>query len=212
MKSYIYLIIISFSCLTSCDKNNRNVIAESTSAISEKIKTISKNTVETIVATKDSITKKIISTTKSIVNEEKEEIVPVETETKEENLKNEKLTGLMSLKKFLDESETGETLTQKELIEHHNIPKEGIKLIKSITKTAEDEIEIKWNSTWFIEKISDAKFKDARMKVTFKANKMYTSGKAIGIKHNKKIYNELIIIGNSAYIPSIKGYHWKIGK
>lgn len=212
MKNYILLFIISLSCLISCNKNNRNVIAESTSAISEKIKIISQNTVETIVATKDSITKKIINSTKSIVNEEKEEIAAVEHEIKEEKLKDEKLTGLMHLKKFLDESETGQTLTQKELVEHHNIPKEGVKLIKSITKTAENEIEIKWNSTWLIEKISDAKFKDAKMKVTFRANKMYTSGKAIGIKHNKKIYNDLIIIGNSAYIPSVKGYHWKIGK
>lgn len=50
------------------------------------------------------------------------------------------------------------------------------------------------------------------MKIKFEANKMYTSGKAIGIKYNKKIYNDLIIIGTSAYIPSVKGYHWKIGK
>jgi hypothetical protein len=50
------------------------------------------------------------------------------------------------------------------------------------------------------------------MKLKFEANKMYTSGKAIGIKYNKKIYTDLIIIGNNAYIPSVKGYHWKIGK
>ena len=28
------------------------------------------------------------------------------------------------------------------------------------------------------------------MKITFKANKIYTSGTAIGIKYDKKIYND----------------------
>jgi hypothetical protein len=46
----------------------------------------------------------------------------------------------------------------------------------------------------------------------FDKNKMYTSGGAIGIKHNKKTYTDLIIIGRNAYIPSVKGYHWQIGK
>jgi len=120
--------------------------------------------------------------------------------------------GITYFKKILSDCKTGETLTQEQLIKDHNIPADGIKIIKSITKTAEDEIEVKWKSTWFVERISDAKFTDAKMKLKFEANKMYTSGKAIGIKYNKKIYTDLIIIGNKAYIPSVKGYHWKIGK
>lgn len=124
----------------------------------------------------------------------------------------ENLMAFVNLRKILDEGKIGQTLTQKELTQNFKIPEEAVKLVKSVTKTAENEIDIKWKSTWLVEKISDAKFTDARMKIKFEANKMYTSGKAIGIKYNKKIYNDLIIIGSSAYIPSVKGYHWQIGK
>lgn len=117
-----------------------------------------------------------------------------------------------NLKKILSNSEIGDTFTQKELTQDLEIPKEAVKIIKSITKTAEDEIAVKWKSTWLLEKVSDAKFKDGVMKITFKANKLYTSGTAIGIKYEKKIYNNLVIIGSSAYIPSVKGYSWQIGK
>lgn len=117
-----------------------------------------------------------------------------------------------NLKKILSNSEVGDTLTQKELTQDLEIPKEAVKIVKSITKTAEDEIAVKWKSTWLLEKVSDAKFKDGVMKITFKANKLYTSGTAIGIKYEKKIYNNLVIIGSSAYIPSVKGYSWQIGK
>lgn len=122
------------------------------------------------------------------------------------------LISITNIRKILSGAEIGETLTQKELIHNFEIPKDAVKLVKSVTKTAEDEIALKWRSTWFLEKVSDAKFSDGRMKIKFVANKMYTSGKAIGIKYNKKIYNDLVIIGKSAYIPNVKGYHWQIGK
>lgn len=209
----IFLLILILCCLSSCNKNDRDQLLESTTTVSEKIKDISKSTIETITSAKDSITKTIFTPNKTKNNETiTEEGSVIKDSIRIENLETEKLKGFSYFKKLLSVCKTGETLTQKELIEDHNIPKEGVKLIKSITKTAEDEIDIKWNSTWFIEKISDAKFADARMKIKFEANKMYTSGKAIGIKYNKRIYNDLIIIGTSAYIPSVKGYHWKIGK
>ena len=50
------------------------------------------------------------------------------------------------------------------------------------------------------------------MKIKFEANKLFMSGKATGIKYNRKVYNDLIIIGHAAYIPTVKGYHWQIGK
>lgn len=125
---------------------------------------------------------------------------------------NKSLMTFVNLKKILSLSKIGQTLNQKELTENFEIPEEAVKLVKSITKTSEDEIAIKWRSTWFVEKISDAKFKDGLMKITFKANKLYTSGTAIGIKYNRKIHNELIIVGRSAYIPGVKGYSWQIGK
>ena len=129
-----------------------------------------------------------------------------------ENELSNQLISFTNIRKILSGAEIGETLTQKELIDNFEIPKGAVKLVKSITKTAEDEIALKWRSTWFLEKVSDAKLRDGRMKIKFVANKMYTSGKAIGIKYNKKIYNDLVIIGQSAYIPNVKGYHWQIGK
>ncbi|WP_428230168.1 hypothetical protein [Flavobacterium sp.] len=208
----IVLLILILGCGISCNKTDREQLLQSTTNISEKIKSISKSTVETISAVKDSIAKTILHKKTSNNKTTTAEATTAKDSTEAGTLDPEKLKGFSYLKKILSTCKMGETLTQKELIEEHNIPKEGVKLIKSITKTAEDEIDIKWKSTWFVEKISDAKFTDARMKIKFEANKMYTSGKAIGIKYNKKIYNDLIIIGTSAYIPSVKGYHWKIGK
>ena len=208
MKNYkTYFSALAICLITSCSKNSKKQILEVTDGISNKIETISESTIETVKAYKNSITDKISKT----------EIIPENTETTidsiiEREIGNEKFLGITYFKKFLADCKTGETLTQKELIEDHNIPADGIKMIKSITKTAEDEIEVKWKSTWFVERISDARFTDAKMKLKFEANKMYTSGEAIGIRYNKKIYTDLIIIGNKAYIPSVKGYHWKIGK
>lgn len=102
-------------------------------------------------------------------------------------------------------------MTQKDLVNNFNIPKEAIKLIKSVTKTAPDELDIKWKSTWIVERLSDAKFKDGKLKIRFNKNKIYTSGSAIAIKHEKKTYTDLILIGHSVYIPTIKKYHWEIG-
>ncbi len=163
-------------------------------------------------AFKDTITKSIHLPKLLKPEKSTSETTIVENDSIGENNTKEKLPGFTFFKKFLTDFKTGETLTQEELIEDLDVPKDGIRLIKSITKTAEDEIAIKWQSKWFIEKISDAKFTDAKMKIKFEADKMYVSGKAIAIKHNKKLYTDLIIIGNSAYIPSVKGYHWQIGK
>ena len=117
-----------------------------------------------------------------------------------------------TIQKILNGCETGETLTQEELSKNLAIPKDAIKLVKSITKISEDEIEIMWNSTWLVEKISDAKFTDGRLKVRFANNKMYTSGNAIGIKYEKKLYTDLVVYGRAAHIPSVKGFYWQIGK
>ncbi|WP_163408800.1 hypothetical protein [Flavobacterium ajazii] len=124
----------------------------------------------------------------------------------------ENLMTFVNLRKILSLTKIGQTLTQDQLTQNFKIPEEAVKLVKSVTKTAENELAVKWHSTWFIEKVSDAELEDGRMRVTFRSNKMYTSGKAIGIKYNKKVYNNLIIIGRSAYIPSVKGYSWQIGR
>ena len=115
------------------------------------------------------------------------------------------------IKKILNESEIGVSMTQKDLQSKFNIPKEAIQLVKSVTKISDNELDIKWKSTWLIEKMSDAKFNDGRLKVRFEKNKMYTSGGAIGIKYEKKMYTDLYLIGRAAYIPTVKGYYWQIG-
>ncbi|MBB4800250.1 hypothetical protein HNP37_000289 [Flavobacterium nitrogenifigens] len=208
MKNYkIYFLVITTGCIIGCSKNAKKQMLEVTDKISNQIETISENTIETVKQYKNTIVDKI--TTEEI---QTESITTLSDSIAKPEVENDKFLGITSFKKFMSEWKTGETLTQKDLIENHDVPADGIKLIKSITKTAEDEIEIKWKSTWFIETISDAKFKDAKIKFKFEANKMYTSGNAIGIKYKKKIYTDLIIIGTKAYIPSVKGYHWKIGK
>ncbi|MEP6805755.1 MAG: hypothetical protein ABI892_14605 [Flavobacterium sp.] len=164
---------------------------------------------------KKSITNKGLFSIKE-ENDSKPEIQNAESTENEKldasNEANKTLMSFVNLRKILYGSKIGQTLTQKQLTEKFEIPEEAVKLIKTITKTDEDEIAVKWRSTWFVERVSDAKFKDGLMKITFKANKLYTSGTAIGIKYDKRIYNELVIIGRSAYIPGVRGYSWQIGK
>lgn len=125
---------------------------------------------------------------------------------------NDKLLNFVNVRKILNHCKMGQTLSQKELTQNFEIPEDAVKLVKSVTKTAENELSVKWKSTWLVEKVSDAELEDGKMIVKFKANKMYMSGNAIGIKYNKKIYNDLVIVGRSAYIPSVKGYSWQIGR
>lgn len=125
---------------------------------------------------------------------------------------NEELLNFVNVRKILAKCKMGQTMTQKQLTEHFEIPEEAVKLVKSVTKTAENELAVKWQSTWLVERVSDAELEDGKMKVVFKNNKMYTSGNAIGIKYNRKIYTNLVIVGRSAYIPSVKGYSWQIGR
>jgi hypothetical protein len=127
-------------------------------------------------------------------------------------VKKTKAPSFVYIKKILNECEIGKTMTQDDLKRQFNIPKEAIQLVKTVTKISDNELDIKWKTTWLIEKMSDAKFKDGRLKVRFEKNRMYTSGGAIGIKYEKKMYTDLYLIGRSAYIPTVKGYYWKIGK
>lgn len=139
-------------------------------------------------------------------------ITEIENSSAKPESKKTKKPSFVYIKKILNECETGVTMTQEDLESKFNIPKEAMKLVKSVTKIASNELDIKWKSTWLVEKISDAKFKDGRLKVRFENNKMYTSGGAISIKYEKKIYSDLILIGRAAYIPTVKGFYWQIGK
>lgn len=81
-------------------------------------------------------------------------------------------------------------MTQEDLQRQFNIPKEAIQLVKTVTKISDNELDIKWKTTWLVEKMSDAKFNDGRLKVRFEKNRMYTLGGAIGIKYEKKMYTD----------------------
>ena len=146
----------------------------------------------------------------SQVTQQKPITTPAVVAVKKEN--NEDLMTFVNLRKILTGTKIGQTMSQKDLTNNFKIPEEAVKLVKSVTRTAHDELAVKWRSTWLVEKVSDAELEDGKMKIRFQANKMFMSGGAIGIKYNRKVYSDLIIIGHSAYIPSVKGYHWQIGK
>lgn len=153
------------------------------------------------------VTKPIVSAETPTAKTASTEKVPTTVKKKENELMN-----FVNLRKIFSGTKIGQTMSQKDLTQNFKIPEEAVKLVKSVTRTAHDELAVKWRSTWLVEKVSDAELEDGKMKVRFQANKMFMSGKAIGIKYNRKVYNDLIIIGHSAYIPSVKGYHWQIGK
>lgn len=219
MKKNSIIILLSITyCFFSCGNNEKKQPKRV-----QPVNTLNPVS-ETVPTDKEIVTKAITANPK--INNQNNAVIKDTIFPKNDTLKNDtknntveikkedntELINFVNIRKILSRSKVGQTLTQKELTQKFEIPEEAVKLVKSVTKTAEDEIAVKWHSTWFVEKVSDAKFTDAKMKVKFVANKMYTSGKAIGIKYNKKIYNDLIIVGRSAYIPTVKGYHWQIGK
>lgn len=226
MKKTIAILLLSMTCfLTGCGNDAKKQSAQKTVYPVNKlkpapVKVLKKATPKSTVTSNSP--KRLIGSKKNIfsVKEENEPSPQIQNqEVIANNPKldlsaeaNKTLMTFVNLRKILYGSKIGQTLTQEQLTQRFEIPEEAVKLVKSITKTDDDEIAVKWRSTWLVEKISDAKFKDGLMKITFKANKLYTSGTAIGIKYDKKIYNELVIIGRSAYIPGVKGYKWQIGK
>jgi hypothetical protein len=231
----IFLISITF-CFISCGKNkieNETKPTENNAkskqqepiviATQQKKDSTYKKTSDSIKQTQESILSEKSYTKKSIVTND----IAIEKPVKNTSNPSEKITksdktgtnskkdfsrSFVYIKKILSDCKIGVPMTQKDLETNYNIPKEGMQLVKSITKISENELDVKWKSTWAIEKISDAKFKDGRLIVRFEDNKMYTSGNAIGIKFKKKMYTDLILIGRSAYIPTVQGFYWQIGK
>ncbi|MRX66757.1 hypothetical protein GJU42_02125 [Flavobacterium resistens] len=184
------------------------------------VKTGVKIASKSIKAPQEIKTKKTAANQKNFAVKKDIAITPapnLESKPKNENIDikkeaNDKLLNFVNIRKILNNCKMGQTMTQEQLTQNFEIPEEAVKLVKSVTKTAENELSVKWKSTWLVEKVSDAELEDGKMKVKFKANKMYMSGNAIGIKYNRKIYNNLVIVGRSAYIPSVKGYSWQIGR
>lgn len=117
-----------------------------------------------------------------------------------------------NLQNLLSSIGLGETKTKQQLIDSKIVPDDALQIVKSVTKVSENELVVTWKSMWLIEKVSDVKLKDDKVKVEFKNGLVYTFGNAIGIKYEGEVYHNLIIKGDRAYIPSVKEYNWKIGK
>ena len=223
----VLLFLIVFSII-SCGKNKENVEHElqqskepsyeqktTVNSESQKKDSVYETPEDSIKAVKESVLRKQnYKKKKQTVTADGKIIETPEatTSTAKHETKKVAIPSFVYIKKILNECKIGVPMTQKDLQTNFNIPEEGIKLVKSVTKIAPDELDVKWKSTWLIEKMSDAKFKDGRLKVRFDKNKMYTSGTAIAIKYERKLYTDLILIGRSAYIPTVKGFYWQIGK
>ncbi|MGG7033960.1 MAG: hypothetical protein ACI7YS_02055 [Flavobacterium sp.] len=132
----------------------------------------------------------------------------VDIKKEESNPKNYRIYG--NLKKIIDFIPIGQTVSREELMAANIVPEDAAKLVKTITRISKDELEIKWKNTWMVEKISDVRFKDSRMKISFSKDLVYTSGDAIGIEYENKIHNNLTIKDDRAYIPNVKEYCWRI--
>lgn len=224
-RTLLFLLVFS---IISCGKNKENEeheLEQSKQPQYEQKTTVNpesqkkESTFETpddsLKATKESVLRKqnykkkkqTVTSADKLIETPKTKTIATKPETKKVAI-----PSFVYIKKILDECKIGVPMTQKELQTNYNIPEEGIQLVKSLTKISSNELDVKWKSTWLIEKMSDAKFKDGRLKVRFEKNKMYTSGNAIAIKYEKKMYTDLILIGRSAYIPTVKGFYWQIGK
>ncbi|MBL0735655.1 hypothetical protein JI750_02080 [Flavobacterium sp. GN10] len=225
MKKNCLLILFSvtyffFSCGNDEKKQPKKVIQSVNELTPAPVKKGAKISSKNIKASKEFVAEKTTVNQKAFAVKNAITITPapnLENKTQNANMDikkeaNDKLLNFINIRKILDNCKMGQTMTQKELTQNFEIPEEAVKLVKSVTKTAENELSVKWKSTWLVEKVSDAELEDGKMKVVFKANKMYTSGNAIGIKYNRKIYTNLVIVGRSAYIPSVKGYSWQIGR
>jgi hypothetical protein len=224
-RTLLFLLVFS---IISCGKNKENEEHEleqskqphyqqknTVNTESQKKESTFETPEDSLKATKESVLRKqnfkkkkqTVTSAGKLIETPKTKTITTKPETKKVAI-----PSFVYIKKILDECKIGVPMTQKELQTNYNIPEEGIQLVKSLTKISENELDVKWKSTWLIEKMSDAKFKDGRLKVRFEKNKMYTSGNAIAIKYEKKMYTDLILIGRSAYIPTVKGFYWQIGK
>jgi hypothetical protein len=224
-KYKIILTFLFFTTLISCGRNEQVVKIEKETKVSETSNEIKDKTVaekieidSTVKATKATNINQTISSKVQIKKEKSNdkiatEITPVINTSNLTNQTKEIETIINSpLRNLLNSGQIGKSYTKNELIENYKFPKEAVELIKQVTYVSKNQLYFKWGSTWLVEKVSDAKFENGTMTFVFKENKTYVSGGAIGIKYNKKIYTELILNKGTAYIPTVKGYHWEINK
>lgn len=174
----IFFLLTTFVLflLFGCNKKENNEIS---SAPLEK-------PISTEIAIDSVITKRLIDSVLE-VKDSKEVLlksIPVEQPNKAKLDKNLVSTAnypiYESLQSILLDFKIGETKTREELLDSNLVPEEALKIVKNVTKIAENELAIEWKSTWLIEKISDVKFKDGNIKLEFKDDLIYTSGTKLG--------------------------------
>ncbi|MBW4359504.1 hypothetical protein [Flavobacterium taihuense] len=216
-----FKIILSFLFLTtliSCGRNEPEekkekeiILSETTKSFTKKVET-GKTDTDTAsdsglaAAIENQISTSNPSRKNNIADQKNEPIITVPNTKEVQKVINSPLRNL------LNNGQLGKSYTKKELIENYKFPKEAVDLIKQVTYVGPNKLYFKWGSTWLVEKVSDAEFENDTLIFTFKQNKTHVSGGAIGIKYNKKIYTDLVLNNGSAYIPSVKGYHWEINK
>jgi hypothetical protein len=218
-----FKIVISFIFLTtliSCggrnesEENNKKEIntTETSKIVPDSLNTETKNDSTTLISTNknNNASKNSLNNTKDInknnLDKKSDKTIISPAAKKAEAVINSPLRNL------LNNAQIGKSYTKKELIEEYKFPKEAVDLVKHVTCVGHNKLYFKWGNTWVAEKASDAKFENDTLIFTFKQNKTYVSGGAIGIKYNKKLYTDLILNNGAAYIPTVKGYHWDIGK
>jgi hypothetical protein len=218
-----FKIVISFIFLTtliSCggrnesEENNKKEIntTETSKIVPDSLNTETKNDSTTLISTNknNNASKNSLNNTKDInknnLDKKSDKTIISPAAKKAEAVINSPLRNL------LNNAQIGKSYTKKELIEEYKFPKEAVDLVKHVTCVGHNKLYFKWGNTWVAEKVSDAKFENDTLIFTFKQNKTYVSGGAIGIKYNKKLYTDLILNNGAAYIPTVKGYHWDIGK
>lgn len=222
---FTYLFFIT---LISCGSNEQveKTEKESKGPKESKASPTSNEIKEKTVAEKPEIDSRTIVTSKNqlsspkaqVKKEKKNEELAAEITTKTNSVNSVTTTNSVEkiinspLQNLLNTGQIGKSYTKNELIENYKFPKEAVDLIKQVTYVGKNQLYFKWGSTWLVEKVSDAEFENGTMTFVFKENKTYVSGGAIGIKYNKKLYTDLILNKGTAYIPTVKGYHWEIGK
>lgn len=223
IKTIVFFIILAV--LVKCGQNNLEEKNQKATKIMDKIKNLAfdsvfsekrdtLNSYETTTSKENDIQNKKYKSTKN--DNLKKKITtppshPIHTHINPIS-KKEEMTSETPIRNLLKNGEVGKTYNKKELIENFKFTKEAVTIIKQITYLGPNKLHFKWGSTWFIEKVSDAKLRNGTMTFVFKQNKTYISGDALGIKYNKKIFTDLILVNGAAYIPSVKGYHWEIKK
>lgn len=205
----LFLIFMLLSCNKNDPKEN-----EILNSISEQPNENNWNTTEKKSVPSTSSAKKILTPpTKSHTKS------PSITTNKTSEAKLEEKESILASKaiktpliELLKNGQIGKTYTKEELKKEFHFTDESLKLIKSLTLKNNTTLDFKWKSTWFVESVSDAKFKNGPMTFNFHPRQISIKGGAIGIKYKKKVYTDLIIKNGKIYIPSVKGFYWEVRK